>query len=140
MTTRSSVVSAARMREVIRFCISGVAGFIVDYGVTSLLSLLMTPYLARVPAFICATLTTWQLNRRYTFKGQTRYKSAIREYVHYTILMLFGLVANYIVYAVTISRLGRSSGALLAGVAFGSIAGLVINYTTSKKIIFSSRP
>ena len=125
-----------KLTEIIHFGLAGVAGFISDYLTTLIFSLFVSPYIARLPAFISATITTWLLNRTYTFKDKSHYASALKEYVHYTSLMLVGLLVNYSVYAVVYAFLSSSNGRLILSVAAGSLSGMAINYLLSKKYIY----
>ena len=126
-----------KLREPFLFALSGVAGFLADYITTFLISLIVSPYIARIPAFIAATLTTWQINRKYTFKGKTRYDSDLKEYAHYLGLMIFGLVANYIAFAIAYSQLGAYTFGLITSIAIGSLAGMLINFVLSKRFIYN---
>ena len=51
--------------------------------------------------------------------------------------MVFGLVVNYIAYAISITFLKEVKYAVLICVAIGSLAGMVVNYTVSKRYIFN---
>jgi len=68
-----------------KFVLVGGAGFGVDAGILLLLSSFVGIDLARAVSFAMAMLTTWQLNRRITFSGQSRY-SKLRELRHYIVI------------------------------------------------------
>lgn len=124
-----------------KFAVVGFVGYLVDAGITILLSLVMSPYIARVPGFVFAALTTWGLNRVFTFGTDTsRYENLRNEFVHYLGLMLGGLVVNYSVYTAWIYYVEDFPLKLPVGVALGSLSGMVINFVLSKKYIYTHKP
>lgn len=127
------------MRQFLRFCIVGTIGFFVDAGVLQGLvsGLDANPYAARVASFLAAASTTWWLNRRYTF-GVT-HRPTHAEWVRYVALMVLGAATNYGAYALAISTWDLARAYLWIGVAIGSIAGLGINFMTSRAFVFSRR-
>lgn len=129
-----------KYKEILLFGIAGVLGYLVDVTLTYLLHDATGPYLARIPAFICAATTTWIFNRWLTFAAtEKRHKSLWKEYLHYLSLMVFGLIVNYVVYAVSITILGNNKYSILICVALGSLAGMVVNYMNSKKHLYRSK-
>ena len=124
------------MRRVVRFCVAGCIGFVVDAGVLELLVRLLgaDPYGARVVSFLCAATTTWWINRRYTFEARTPPTGS--EWVSYVSLMIAGAAVNYGVYAAYVAYWDTAHRALWLGVALGSIAGLAINFATSSRWVF----
>ena len=124
-------------REIILFAISGVFGFIVDAGIVQFLvrEWAVNPYEARVISFLAAATTTWSFNRKFTFAGKSS-GSRRRELLRYIVAMAGGFALNYGAYAVCVATwpLVRTWPAI--GVAFGSVAGAVLNFLTSKYWIF----
>lgn len=118
---------------------AGVLGYLADASVTLLLEEALGVYLARVPAFLAAATVTWVINRNYTFgKNSTRHNSLFKEYLHYLSVMIFGLMANYATYAVSITILkDRVDYAILLAIAMGSLAGMIFNFINSKKYIYN---
>jgi putative flippase GtrA len=94
------------------------------------------PYLARIISFLVAASATWLLNRRYTFEVERRPTHA--EWVRYMAFMVLGALVNYGAFAmsITVWELVRAQPWL--GVAVGSIAGLGINFLTSRLLVFRS--
>ena len=90
-----------RARELFRFGLVGICGFVVDGG---LLSLLVTkfgtnPLVARSISFPVAVFTTWLLNRRFTFDvGRSSAKGEVSEYSRYLIVQLAGAAVNLAIY------------------------------------------
>ena len=131
-------MKSIKLKELFWFGVAGFFGYLVDAGTTILLSGLMNVYLARIPAFIAAATVTWLFNRRVTFSSySTKSDSIIKEYLHYVSLMIFGLLVNYLVYVIAVSLLPKSSYEILLSVAFGSLAGMLVNYLNSKRFIFT---
>lgn len=123
-------------RQFLLFCIAGTLGFLVDAGIVqALVAQGADPYLARLFSFLCALTATWAFNRRYTF-GAVRSERAGREWLRYFVAMLGGFAVNYAVYAVLVYSLPDIRRWPALGVAAGSIAGLLVNYLSSRYWVF----
>lgn len=118
------------MTQFFRFCLVGVVGFTVDAGVLQFLvsGTGANPYLARVISFVAAASTTWAMNRHYTFNVERR--ATHREWARYVSLMVFGAVANYGAFAVSIAEWELARTYLWLAVAVGSVVGLALNFST----------
>ncbi|HXH03892.1 MAG TPA: GtrA family protein, partial [Candidatus Competibacteraceae bacterium] len=82
-----------------------------------------------------AATGTWILNRRYTFRaGRTR--PLHREWLQYLSLMVVGGVVNYATYAACLMNSALVRQFPVIGVAVGSVAGLLVNFLTSKYLVF----
>lgn len=127
-------------RQILRFAVAGVIGFLVDAGVLYLaLKLGIGPYIGRVISFLCAVFATWQINRRYTFRRAVS-RSAWKEWNEYLAAMVLGGACNYGVYVAVVKLAPASAFTPLLGVAAGSIAGMVVNFTTAKIWVFRHGP
>lgn len=134
------MIKTFNLKEFLFFGLAGVVGYLVDAGSTLLLAGTLGPYLARIPAFIGAASVTWLINRSTTFKhSDKRHDNLVKEYFHYLSIMIVGLIANYIVYAIAVKIIGQTTFAILLSVALGSLAGMVVNYFNSKKYIFTKK-
>lgn len=129
-----------RFRTFILFCVAGVIGFIVDAGIVqALVSLLeWNPYISRLLSFLAAATVTWAFNRRYTFSADRRY-SIRGEWLRYLIAMGSGFALNFSVYSYFVFHYDLVQRIPAVGVAAGSIAGLAVNYITSRYWIFRKR-
>lgn len=127
---------AAEVRQFVLFCISGVIGFLVDAGVVQWLVVGagQDPYLSRVVSFLCAMTATWLFNRRYTFTPRS--EPLWREWLRYFVAMLGGFAVNYAVYAGLVFAIPLVRAWPVLGVAAGSLAGLVVNYVSSRWWVF----
>lgn len=125
--------------QFLRFGLVGVVGFLVDAG---LLRLLLNAgfgyYGGRVISFLAAATTTWILNRSFTFRrdAPSAFAHPATEWLSYLGLMLIGGAANYGAYALAISSSETVRAHPELGVALGSLAGMAINFWTSKRMIF----
>ena len=124
------------MNQFLRFCVVGVVGFVIDAGILQLLVSggLANPYLARIASFLLAASATWLMNRRYTFDIKQRPSHA--EWARYVTFMVLGALVNYGAFAISIAKWDLAHARPWIGVAIGSIAGLWINFFTSRLLVF----
>jgi putative flippase GtrA len=126
--------------QFLRFALAGGIGFIVDASVLyAMLWAGAGPYLGRAVSFLCAVLVTWQINRRLTFTDRHG-KSIFREFAEYLLAMLAGGLCNYAAYAVALHFLPAGKTTPLIADAFGSIAGMLVNFASAKLWVFRARP
>lgn len=122
--------------QVIRFGLVGTVGFVVDLG-----SLLLTLkvgagyFVGRIISFLLAVLTTWFLNRQFTFTN-TRHMSIRREQARYLVAMSMGGIVNYAIYCFVITTLNMPNFVAAIGVACGSLGGMAVNFALAKWWVF----
>jgi putative flippase GtrA len=127
----------------LRFAIVGAAGFVVNeaalYVALNLIGL--GKYAAGIFAFLCAVTFTWWGNRVLTFREQAASgASAIfLEWAKFVLANGIGFAVNYGVYAACITFAPAPLNNPYLALAFGTIAGLVFNFTLSKRLVFRSR-
>jgi putative flippase GtrA len=125
--------------QFLRFGLVGIAGFLVDAG---LLRLLLDAgfgyYGGRLISFLTAATITWILNRSFTFRrdAPSAFAHPATEWLSYLGLMLIGGAANYGTYALAIEASETIRAHAEIGVALGSLAGMVINFWSAKRMIF----
>lgn len=123
--------------QFIRFALVGAAGFAVD---ASALYLAMHfgagHYSGRVISYLAAATFTWALNRRYTFKAQQD-SNLFREWIKFLAANLVGGMVNYSTYAALVAASTMVANWPILGVAAGSVAGLVVNFTLSRRLVFT---
>ncbi len=123
--------------EFFKFSLVGTLGFVVDAGSLQLLVSLagINPYLSRLFSYLLAATTTWWLNRRFTFAAcnDTCWKG---QWLRYLVVNAAGGGVNYGVYALCLFLSEFVSQHLYLGVAAGSIAGLAVNFTASRYLVF----
>ncbi len=127
-----------RTSQFIRFAAVGAAGFIVDLGVVLLLvqGAGVDPYLARAFAVFAAILFTWVMNRTFTFTVENS-STLKRELLLYFAVNMGGSVINYAVYSAFLWTVGgRLPMVLVISVGLGSLAGLMWNFSMSRRLIY----
>lgn len=126
-------------RQLPRFALAGTTGFVVDAGVLyAALAAGLDYYSGRAVSFFVAVVTTWLINRTWTF-GASRTRPTAAEFARYFAAMSLGGAVNYVTYAIVVSLLPRAAWLPLAAVAAGSIAGLGVNFATARLWVFRRR-
>ena len=122
------------MNRFLRFCAVGTVGFVIDAGILQALVVgaQANPYAARIVSFLAAASGTWLMNRRYTF--EVSHKPTHAEWLRYIGLMVLGALVNYGAFALCITFWAFAHAQPWLGVAVGSIAGLGVNFTTSRRL------
>lgn len=120
----------------LRFCLVGAAGFVVDAGLLQAAVTLAgaNPFAARVGSFLAAATFTWWLNRHFTFG--VGHAPSRGEWARYVAAMTLGAAVNYAAFAATLLMLPFAVHQPWLGVAAGSVAGLAVNYLTSRRFVF----
>ena len=127
--------------QILRFGIVGGIGFLVDAGLLHvMLKLGLGYYGGRLVSFLAAATATWILNRSFTFRRESSSAShPAGEWLVYLGLMVIGGVVNYGTYAAAIELSEPVRRYPVLGVALGSIAGMAINFWTSKTLVFERK-
>lgn len=127
-------------KQLVLFGVAGIFGYLADVCITLLLIPYTDEYIARIPAFLGAASVTWVINRKTTFsKNESTHASLFSEYTHYLYLMIFGLIANYVTYAIVVTIMADSGYKIPLAIALGSISGMLINFFTVKRFIYRTR-
>lgn len=126
------------MSRFLRFCLVGVVGFAIDAGILQALVVgaQANPYVARIASFLAAASGTWLMNRRYTF--EVSHKPTHAEWLRYVAFMVLGALVNYGAFALCIAFWTLARAQPWLGVAVGSVAGLGVNFTTSRLLFCPS--
>lgn len=123
-----------RFRSLILFCVSGGLALFVDIGVLALSRPWLGNYGGRAVSFLAAATFTWLFNRNITFRGPKE-GSVLKEYLSYLSSMLVGGAINYGAYAASLQAFEVVRAQPAWGVAIGSLAGLVFNYLSARRIM-----
>lgn len=122
--------------QFLRFGIAGAIGFGVDVAVLYLAMAAGADfYLGRGISFLCAVFATWQVNRNFAFRSSGSI-SLWKEWWRYLLAMLGGGVVNYACSAVAVVLIPPGPLAPMLAVAVGSIAGMSVNFISSKLFVF----
>ena len=144
MTLQTEHIPArpALARQIPAFAAIGGLGFCVDAGLTVLIvaGFGLSPFLARLPAVVAATIATFLLNRAFTFAGRGFW---LHELGRYIVVAGSGQLVNYAVYAAVltaIARLGLGSAPTLIAfaVACGAGAAMVLTFLGFRFFAFRS--
>lgn len=124
-----------------RFASTGAAGFCVDLAATLLMAPVLGPDFGRIAAIILAVSVTFQLNRRWTFRGRDR--AIVRQAMRYAIVSAAGAGVNFVVFHGFLVVLAAakfvvtSSAGLAMAVAVGSIGAMGFNFCGAKFFAFA---
>jgi putative flippase GtrA len=133
------------LHDFFRFGVAGTVGFIVDVTVLFLIVVWLgePPLLARLASFSAALVTTWLINRLWTFRRRTRGKArreVSREFARYGAVALTAGAANYAIYAMLIlAATAPRPFYLLVSVVAGVAAGMFINFLGARNFVFPRR-
>lgn len=120
-----------------QFAIAGVVGLLVD--VVSLYFFLFlgcNRLLARVLAFLLAVFTTWQINRRTTFRDAAGQTPLLLEFARYLFAMIGGGMLNLLCSSLLLYLMPAHPLLPLVAVGIGSIAGMGFNFCAAKWFVF----
>jgi putative flippase GtrA len=131
------MLSKSTLTEFSRFAAVGVIGFAVDAGIVELLKHSAGPLIAQLVAFPVASTVTWALNRKFTFGASQL--PVVLEWLRYVFANLFGWVANNAAYAWLVLKLPVAYHHPIIAVAAGSVAGMFLNFGTSRSVVFAQR-
>jgi putative flippase GtrA len=120
--------------QVLRFAIVGGLAFLLDAAILqTLVGLGFGPVAGRVFSLSAAVTATWLLNRTLTFTTPRR--PSWREFAHYVLVSLIGMLINYAVYSAGIFL----HVPLLVALAIGTIAGATFNFFRYRQLLGAKR-
>lgn len=127
----------------LRFAAVGAAGFAVNEAALwiALRGLGLNPYAGGVVSFLAAATFTWWGNRRLTFRDRAGrgWRAAGSEWLRFLAANGLGFAVNYAVYAALISLSPSPLNSPFLALAFGTCAGLALNFTLSSRLVFRHR-
>ncbi len=121
-------------RQIWRFGLVGVVGYIVNAGLVEVFVSDVGPVKAQILAFPAAVTVTWWLNRRFTFAASPH--SPHHEWLRYVLANMLGWGANNGCYLWMVFSIPLAYQHPAIAVAVGSLAGMVLNFSTSRLIVF----
>jgi putative flippase GtrA len=133
------IPTLSSLPQFVRFSIVGAIGFVVDTGVLyGAIYLFNTgPYIGRLVSYLVAASSTWYLNRLITFPDR-RGGHKGKEWLKFVACSALGGVVNYSAYALYLRFAGASLATPVIGVGIGACAGLFVNYTLSRHVVFNT--
>lgn len=127
------------MKPFVLFAAAGAVGFVVDAGVLVALAAFAGPYFGRIVSFGAAVLTTWLINRRLAFRDAASGLPKRIEFLRYFVASAGGGAVNLATYGLLVHVLELGRIWLPAAVAAGSLAGMLVNFSLSKRFVFIAR-
>jgi putative flippase GtrA len=113
----------------------GVAGFVLDTATVYALRHSLGLYGAGMVAYLVAGSGNWALNRIWTFRGHGG-GPAHRQWALFLAANLVGFVLNRGTYALLITFVAACAEQPVYAVAGGAIAGMFVNFSFSRKLVF----
>jgi putative flippase GtrA len=136
--TSSNAVIKPSLRRLMVFLLVGACGFMIDAGISMMLIKFaaLAPALARIPAFIVASMATFAGNRRFTFAG--RPAPLVKGWLIYVGSTGLGALLNYAVFCVAMNLLPPTTWSAPLAIGIGSLAGLGVNYVCASTLVFKA--
>ena len=128
--------------EFLRFAVIGTVAFVIDTIVLYVMLWIgVGHYRGRVVSYLVALTFTWYGNRRITFASTRAHgaQAIAAEWLRYVMANLTGGLVNYSMYAWLVSAFPLVRANPVLGVAAGSIAGLSVNFTLNKLLVFRGK-
>ena len=126
--------------QFLRFAIVGGIGFFVNEAVlyVAIHFLKFDPYLGGIFAFLVTVTFTWGGNRLLTFRADAAsgFGAMVEEWIKFVLANAIGFVVNYAVYASLVTFAPEPLNSPYIALAFGTLAGLIFNFTLSKRFVF----
>lgn len=126
--------------SILRFAVIGALGMPVDAGVLWLMTHRagLDPYSGRIVSWICAATFTWAGNRYFTFRGSRArgVMGTAKEWLRFLAANAVGGLVNVGLYSTLVRFAPPPANNLYVALVLGVLAGLVFNFTLSKKLVF----
>lgn len=126
--------------SILRFAVIGALGMPVDAGVLWLMTHRagLDPYSGRIVSWICAATFTWAGNRYFTFRGSRArgVTGTAKEWLRFLAANAVGGLVNVGLYSTLVRFAPPPANNLYVALVLGVLAGLVFNFTLSKKLVF----
>lgn len=120
------------MTEFSKFCIVGVAGFIVDAGILMLGTYAgFSPIIARIPAITAAITCTFLLNKIYSF--QDKQDQLLKQFIQYISVSAVAASVNFVTFVLMHVFFGLSP---LISLIIATILATGFNFFGYSKIVF----
>lgn len=121
--------------EFLRFGVVGTIGFCFDTATVYATRRALGLYGAGVAAYFIAATVNWGLNRAWTFRGRGA-GPAHRQWMRFLAANLLGFTLNRGTYAALIATSRLAVAYPVLAVAAGSLAGMLVNFTLSRRLVF----
>lgn len=123
----------------ITYAFFGVIGFLIDFSVfTILFAFVEIHILSRCASYLCATIVTWSLNTKYTFKYDGKDKFKFRSFLRYFLSQFPSIIINITVHISIILFYGFSTKIVIIIFIINGLTALIINFLLSKFFVFKT--
>lgn len=122
--------------RIARYGLVGIAGFVIDAAILTLLvsGLAFGHYRSRAISFAVAVTATWLINRRWVFNPTDR---AVKEYYGYFFVQVLGAIINLGVYVVMIETFPVLAKVPVVPLACGALIAMALNYSLLRLFVYS---
>ena len=131
-----------RASHFLRFAFIGATGFVANEAVlyVAIHGLGLGAYAGGIFAFLITVTYTWFGNRMLTFhrEAATGALPILEEWAKYVAANTLGFVVNYTVYVTLVTFAPAPFNSPYLALAFGTLSGMVFNFTLSKRFVFRS--
>ena len=121
--------------QFLRFGVVGTVGVVIDTATVYATRGALGLYGAGLAGYVTAATGNWLLNRIWTFRGQGS-GPAHRQWAMFMLANLGGFVLNRGTYALLVTFVAEAANQPVIAVAAGAIAGLLVNFTLSRRLVF----
>jgi len=127
-------------KQLVRFLIVGMFGFIVDLAVLSIAfyGLGLSPYWARIPSFSLAVASTWYLNYHWAFSYKRR-QSKLLNFSYYLTVQGLGVTVNILIYSTLLYFFPYFLHYPEAALVIASAIVLLLNYAGLSRWVFTPK-
>ncbi|MEI7710128.1 MAG: GtrA family protein [Rhodospirillales bacterium] len=135
LRAHATAARVATLAQFVKFAAVGLTGLAIDtaavYGLRGMLGL----YGAGCVAYLLAASGNWLLHRVWTFRGQGG-GSARRQWGRFLMVNLIGFVLNRGVYGLLVTFATLAAKEPVIATTAGAAAGLFVNFTLSRRLVF----
>ncbi len=121
--------------QFIRFGMVGLIGLVIDTAIVYGLRHPLGLYGAGMVSYVTAASGNWMLNRLWTFRGLGS-GPAHRQWIRFMMANLVGFVLNRGTYVILVTFVAVAAAQPVIGTAAGAVAGMFVNFTLSKRLVF----
>lgn len=128
--------------QAMAFSVIGLFGFVTDGAVLTFLSvgIGINIYLSRFISFTLASLATWLLNRRHTFRRISKdiKRSPTNEYIRYIVIQISGALINLGIFTWLVAVNPALHAIPVIPLAAGAGVALVFNFVGARIWVYPS--
>jgi putative flippase GtrA len=140
----SRLLAWLRGSQFLRYALVGSAGFIVNETTlfVALNALHLGRYAGAIFSFLVTVTFTWWGNRMLTFRAEAASgdEAMLVEWAKFVAANGVGFAVNYATYAAIITFAPAPANNPYFALACGTLAGLIFNFTLSKRLVFTKFP